>query len=258
MARGYCPSPWAIHIRQRIGHDDRAMLPPRLPRLNLYTGASHRPADRPSAAADLDTCPPAAGRHLRALTLVEVMVAMSIMAGVMLGFIGTFIQSRRVTESSVLHAAATSMMYGIIEQIKQLDYTNLLPNYETDPFAPTGKTPPYFRVRLNQSTVVWLKVVHTPSPGTPQAPTTTPGPTVAAADIGAIDNYIGSIPLSTVTGTTSQQINLNIWVWIDEIPSGDASEVKKVTVVYTYSYLDGRVERIIRDREVIIRTRFDQ
>ncbi|RXK56718.1 hypothetical protein ESB00_12865 [Oleiharenicola lentus] len=192
------------------------------------------------------------------VTLVEVMVALTLMAGVMLGFIGTFIQSRRVTESSVLHAAATSMTYGIIEQIKQLDYTTLLPSYETDPFAPSATTPPYFRVRLNQSKVVWLKVVHTTAGNTPKGPTTTPDASVKAADIGAIDNYTGSIPLSTVTGTASQQINMNIWVWIDEIPDGDASEVKKITLVYTYSYLDGRVERVIRDREVIIRTRFDQ
>ena len=65
---------------------------------------------------------------------------------------------------------------------------------------------------------------------------------------------------STVTGTASQEINLDIWVWIDEIPdaANDVSEVKKVTVVYTYSYQDGRVTRTIRDREVFLRTRFDQ
>ena len=199
------------------------------------------------------------------MTLVEVMVALFLMATVMVGFLGANIQSRRITESSVLHAAATSMIYGIIEQIKQLDYVTLLPNYETDPFAPTAKTPPYIRVRLNQSQVVWLQVVHTlPStedaPTTPQGPTTTPTPTATAASVGAISNYLGAIPLSTVTGTTSQQINLDIWVWIDEIPDAghDVSEVKKVTVVDTYSFLDGSVERIVRDREVFLRTRFDQ
>jgi hypothetical protein len=199
------------------------------------------------------------------MTLVEVMVAITLTATVMLAFLGTNIQSRRVTESSVLHAAATSMIYGIIEQIKQLDYATLLPNYETDPFAPVGKTPPYVRVRLNQSNVVWLMVVHTlasteDAPTTPQGPTTTPAPTATAASVGSIANFLGAIPLSTVTGTASQQINLDIWVWIDEIPSvdDDVTEVKKITVVYTYSYLDGRVERVVRDREVFLRTRFDQ
>ncbi len=187
-------------------------------------------------------------------------MALVLMATVMAGFIAAFIQSRRVTESNVLHAAATSMIYGMIEQMKQLDYATLLPNYETDPFAPVAKTPPYMRVRVNQSTVVWLKVVHTAAPGTPAAPTTTPAPSATAASVGAEANFIGAIPLSTVTGTTSQQINLDIWVWIDEIPdsANDVSEVKKVTVIYTYSFIDGRATRTIRDREVFLRTRFDQ
>jgi hypothetical protein len=193
------------------------------------------------------------------------MVSMTLMATVALAFLSTFIQSRRVTESSVLHAAATSMVYGIIEQIKQLDYTTLLPNYETDPSEPAGLTPPYVRVRINQDKVVWLRVVHTPAPTdgsepTPAAPTTTPAATASAASVGAIDNFIGSLPLSTVTGSASQQINLNLWVWIDEIPNAgdDVSEVKKITVVYTYSYLDGSVTRIVRDREVFLRTRYEQ
>jgi hypothetical protein len=104
----------------------------------------------------------------------------------------------------------------------------------------------------------------------PQGPTTTPAANATAASLGAIDNFIGNIPLSTITGTTSQQINLNLWVWIDDIsnkgawaaespaPVPDAAAVKKVTVVYTYSYQDGNVTRTVRDREVILRTRFDQ
>jgi len=198
-----------------------------------------------------------AKRRRLGLTLVEMMVSITLMATVMLAFTGAFVQSRRVTESAVLHAAATSLVYGIVEQIKQLDYTTLLPNYETDPFAPTSKTPPYVRVRLNQSTVVWIKVVHTTQGNTPQGPTTTPAATASAASVGAQQNYIGALPLSTVTGTTSQQINLDLWMWIDEIGSGDAQEVKKITLVYTYSYLDGAVERVVRDREVFLRTRFD-
>lgn len=199
-------------------------------------------------------------RKRRGLTLVEIMVALFLMSTLMAGFIASFVQSRRVTESNVLHAAATSVIYGIIEQIKQLDYATLLPNYETDPFAPVGKTPPYIRVRINQSQVVWLQCVHTPAPGTPAAPTATPGPSATAVSVGAVANFIGSIPLSTVTGTTSQEINLDIWVWIDELPdvTNDVSEVKKVTVVYTYSFVDGRAVRTIRDREVFLRTRFDQ
>jgi hypothetical protein len=195
------------------------------------------------------------------MTLVEVMIAMTLLATVMVGFIGAFLQSRRFTESSVLHSACTSLVFGLIEQMKGLDYTTLLPSYDVDTDAPDDieNSPPYIRLRVNQDLTVWLRVVHTAS-GTPQAPTTTPAPTATAASAGAIDNFIGSLPLSTVTGTASQDLSLNLWVWIDEIPDTerDVSEVKKITVVYTYSFLDGSSTRTIRDREVFLRTRYDQ
>lgn len=221
----------------------------------------------------------------RAVTLVESMVSLLVLALVMLGLLGNFIQSRRISEGSVLHAAATALVYGVVEQIKQLDYTTLLPNYEEDPSVPVDGSgdptvsPPYIRLRINQSTIKWVRVVHTTPTDEdattttilpPQGPLTVPAATATAADVGAIDNFIGNIPLSTVTGTTSQQINLNLWVWIDDIsnkgtwaaestaPVPDASEVKKVTIIYTYSYQDGGKTRTIRDREVVLRTRFDQ
>ncbi len=208
---------------------------------------------------------------LRGLTLVEVMFALTIQAVVMLALIGSFIQSRRLTESTVLNAAATSLVYGLIEQMKELDYQNLVPNTGVDPSVPVDglgnptATPPYVRLRINQNKVVWLQCVYTPATTsdpnpTPKGPTSTPAATATAADVGAIDNYIGSIPLSTVTGTTSQQINLNIWLWVDEIPkaSDDVTDAKKVTMVYTYSYVDGNITRVVRDREVFIRTRYEQ
>jgi hypothetical protein len=231
-------------------------------------------------------------RGERAVTLVEVMISLFVLALVMLGLLANFIQSRRVSESSVLHAAATALVYGLIEQVKQLDYVNLLPNYETDPAAPNTLTPPYIRLRINQNTIKWVQVRHTAVTDEdattttipyPKGPLVTPGPSVTAANVvnaytgptaniscPAIDNFIGNIPLSTVTGTTSQQINLNLWVWIDEItnkgtwaaegtpPVPDTSEVKKITIIYTYSYQDGGTTRTVRDREVILRTRFDQ
>lgn len=190
------------------------------------------------------------------------MVAMTLMATVMLGFISTFLQSRRVTESSVLHAAASSLMYGIIEQIKGFSYTDLLPSTAVDDDAPSDVKdhPPYLRIRINQDTTKWVRVVYTPAPGTPQGPTATPAVTATKDDVGAIDNYLGKLPLSTVTGTASQDLSLNLWVWIDEIPDAahDVSEVKKITVVYTYSYLDGNAERVVRNREVFLRSQYDK
>jgi len=199
----------------------------------------------------------------RGLTLVEVIVAMTVLVTVFLGFLASFIHSRRVTEGSVMQSAATSLVYGIVEQIKGLDYTTLVPSMEADDLAPSG-TPPYLRVRINQDRVVWLQTVYTPyvsPPNTtpPAAPIATPAPTATAASVGAIDNIVGPLPLSSVAGATSQALTLNLWVWVDEMPdaSRDVVHVKRVTLVYTYAYNDGSRVRTVRDREVFIRTRFD-
>jgi len=193
------------------------------------------------------------------LTLVEVMVSMTIMVVLMLGFIGSFLHSRRVTEASVLHAAATSLVYGIVEQLKGVDYTELLPSSTVDDNAPTSVTPPYVRVRINQDLTQWLRVVYTPAPGTPAAPTTTPAISAPADTLGAKDNTIGPLPLSTTTGTHAQSLVLSVWLWIDEMPdtARDVAEVKRITMVYTYTFNDGRSSRTVRDREVFLRTRYD-
>ncbi len=197
------------------------------------------------------------------------MIAMGLLAGVALGFLGTFIQSRRVAEASVMHAAATSLVYGIIEQIKGFDYVNLVPSTATDSNqasedafpGSSSKAPPYIRVRINQDQVTWLQCLYTPAPGTPQAPTTTPPDSSTAASLGVPDNIIGPLPLSSVTsGARSQAINMHVWIWVDEMPdvSRDVTEVKRITLVYSYNYNDGNRVRTAIDREVFIRTRFDQ
>jgi hypothetical protein len=201
-------------------------------------------------------------RDKRAVTLVEAMVSMFFLATFFIGFLGAFVASRRVTEASVMHAAATSLVYGIIEQIKQLDYATATPSQVVDPGDTAGTLPDFVRVRLNQSTPKWLRVVYTPAPGAALGPTTTPLATATAASVGggAIDNVLGAMPLSTVPGTASQSINLNVWIWIDEIPdtANDVSEVKKITIIYTYSYQTGGSLRTVRNREVFLRTRYDQ
>lgn len=211
------------------------------------------------------------------------MISLLVFSMVMMGILGTFIQSRRVTESSVLHAAATSVVYGMIEQIKQLDYGRSLPYTgiwadpangivanpnAPDPTDPDSTVPPNIRVRINQNVYKWLRVVYTPAlaDGTaapPKGPTTTPAATATITGVGAdgsdaIDNSIGSLPLSTVSGARSQQLDLHLWIWIDEIPDAYVTDAKKITVVYTYTYQDGGATRTVRDREVILRTAFDK
>ncbi len=210
--------------------------------------------------SDLGGSEAAAPRRRRfGFTLVETMVALSLLAVGLGGFLSTFVQSRRVTEASVLHAAASSLLYGLLEQIKGVDYQSL-PSV-ADPADPTS--PWQITLRIAQDTAsraVPLTVIYTQDKDHPQGPLTTPSATATAADLGAVDNVIGPLTLSSTSGTQSQKLQLTLWIWIDNLADvqNDVKDVKKVTVIYTYTYLDGMRTRVFRDREVIIRTLFDQ
>ncbi len=205
---------------------------------------------------------PLRGPFYRGFSLVEVMVALLLLGGTLIAFLGSFIQSRRVTEGSVMHAAATSLVYGLIEQMKGLDYTSLLPSAAVDPDAPSSAAwpPPYVRLRVNQDLTVWLRTVYTAAPGAAKAPTATPAPDVTVASMGnPPTNTIGPLPLSTTAGTRSQALTLQVWLWVDEIPdtTRDVTDVKKITLIYRYYFNDGGTTKAVIDREVFLRTRYD-
>jgi len=200
------------------------------------------------------------------MTLIEAVIAMFIFGVMMLGFLSTFMNSRSLTEKSIMHASATTIVYGIIEQIKGLDYSSALPGSPADPADNNSpQINPYLRVKIDQNRPYWLKVKYTPAstattPTTPAAPLTTPSPTASAADVGMTnyDNVLDPIKLSSVGN--AQSITPQLWIWIDEIPdtTRDVTDVKRVTVVYTYKFDTGAGIMTVRDREVFLRTRYNQ
>ena len=212
--------------------------------------------------------PSSRSNRTRAVTLVETMVALVIFSTCMLGFLATFLQSRKTTEAGVLHAAATNIVYGIIEQIKDLDYATMLPCGVVDPGDPNSTPAPNVRVQINQNTIKWLTVKYTAAtdtPNTPKAPLTTPAASASAASVFGsapaavgMDNIVGPLPLSSAAGATSQNIKLKLWIWIDEMPdtTKEVTDVKRITVVYTYDFITGSSVRTIRNREVFLRTRY--
>src|ERR1043166_3097803 len=73
---------------------------------------------------------------IRGLTLVEVAVSLALLAAFMICFLATFVQSRRLSEARLLPAPCRSLIYGLIEQMKGLDYPTLLPSHNVDADAP--------------------------------------------------------------------------------------------------------------------------
>lgn len=198
----------------------------------------------------------------RGLTLLEVMIAMFVMAVCLLGFLDAFLSGRRVAEESVLEAASTTVISGLIEQMKMIDFDEGTPIRTTDSEQATydafpgasAKTAPYIRVRLNQHQVTWLQCVENTNTASPQGPTTTP--TSLAGLNSARRNTIGPLALSSVAGTTSQPLTLNLWVWVDHIAGNDVSEARVITVVYAFDVNEGSTTRTLIRRLAFVRTAF--
>ena len=190
------------------------------------------------------------------------MIAMFIMGAFMLGFLDTFLHSRRLAEGSVLEAASTTVISGLVEQMKMLDFDTQTPITATDSEqalydafpGPTTKTAPYIRIRLNQSQATWLQCLYNTNTSAPLAPTSTP--TSLAALDPARRNVIGPLELSSTTGTRSQPLTLQLWIWVDSISGNDVSEARVVTIVYAYNVAEGNNTRTFIRRLAFVRTPF--
>jgi len=195
----------------------------------------------------------------RAMTLVEAMVSMLLMAMFMLGFLDTFMQSRRLTEGSVMQSAATTLVYGLVEQIKMMEYKNtpltaIDANQSTDDAfpGPSTKSAPYVRVRISQDQVTWLQCTDS---GVVPAPAFAPANLVGLP--AASKNTIGPLTPST-TGAKSQPLTLDLWVWVDPFTGPGILDAKSVTIVYAYVLNDGREKKTYINREVFLRMPFKQ
>jgi Tfp pilus assembly protein PilV len=75
--------------------------------------------------------------RLRALTLVEVVVALTLLGLLMGGIFRAMLQSRRLTEGSIYQGTATTIANGYMEQLKAMDI-GLLANFDS---SVAGATP---------------------------------------------------------------------------------------------------------------------
>jgi len=64
-------------------------------------------------------------RQRSGVTLVEMLVAMSILTLVGVGLLSGFVQTRRMTEGSIYLNSATTVAQGYIEQIKNMEFASL-------------------------------------------------------------------------------------------------------------------------------------
>ncbi len=210
----------------------------------------------------------------KAMTLIEVLIALAILALSIAGVYATLMQSRRMTEGSIAQSTALTIVEGYMEQMKNMELNQMVGGSDAqgNPSMAAGSfTIPTL---LNQSLPDPLTV----STGTPPALTSlNPGVTPTglqdnlksySVDAGSgATNLFGSgsvstttqVPWTTIwphalnyanaesdgvvnaTNTGLNDLHLNLWVWVSDL-SGTTAQATKVyglTIIYTFQFTDG-------------------
>jgi prepilin-type N-terminal cleavage/methylation domain-containing protein len=208
------------------------------------------------------------------MTLIEVLIALSILAMTMAGVYATLMQSRRMTEGSIAGGTALTIVEGYMEQMKNMELNQMVGGSDAlgNPQLASGSF--VVPTLLNQS----LPDPVTISTGTPPALSTiTPGVTPAgiqdnlksySVDAGTgATNLFGAgsvstttqVPWTTVwpgalnyanaesdgvansTNTGLNDLHLNLWVWVTDLSgtTAQATKVYGVTIIYTWQFTNG-------------------
>lgn len=185
---------------------------------------------------------PGPRRAPHAFTLVEVMIAAIVMAMVCGGILATIIQSRRLTEGSIVQNSINTVMQGYIEQTKSMEYADLAPSLAAAPSTPVTIPTVLDSTTPDALTLSW---------GSP--PTSLPP--IGTTPTGAVDN-VKSIAIERPAVNPNDTINLVIWVWVQDLTDipHNVGGAKAVTMIYTYRFQDGGRVRYIRNSLRTIRS----
>lgn len=211
----------------------------------------------------------------RGLTLIEIVIALSILALSLGGILAALIQSRRLTEGSVIQNSAMTVVQGYVEQIKNMELKDVV-NAIKDPAAggvpvlgASFKIPTRFKEPPASGTDDGADPLWTTPGAPPDLATLTPGVTPS----GVVDN-LKDFP--DVSGSTAAalawatlwpdahtyptidpnvrtstpyptDLHLNIWVWVQDLTATtpNATLVYGITLIYTWQYQDGNKTKYI-------------
>ena len=193
------------------------------------------------------------------MTLVEVIVAVGVLAMMLGGILSSLVQMRRQAAASVAQNCALTIVQGYIEQIKNIPLQQFV---NSDPFDQQNNprlTVSFALPTMKEQTVSSIQLRTTPST---VALSTLPGvtPTGVVDNLQSFDMDSRLIPgtaswatvwpganasltayPTTVPGKTD--LRMNFWVQISDLsPTSPAqTKVYGVVIVYTWQHLDGGV-----------------
>ena len=191
----------------------------------------------------------------RAMTIVEVMIAIGILSIVLLGVLQGMLQSRRMTEGSIRQSTTASLVQGYMEQIKSLKYAAVLNALPSSPATwPTGGTvaawqaytgttgvddsnPTLTLKDANQADAVFCLM-----PG--YAPIELPTIYKLSTYPPDASKHTESVDIDNISSATDN-CTLDMWIWINALPG--LTDCKSIVIVYQYTVKDGGRIRYFRD-----------
>ncbi len=174
---------------------------------------------------------------LAGMTLIEVAVAMTLLALFVTGLFASIIQSRRLTEASIYQNAANTVIQGYIEQMKNMEFEELSRNP-----IPT---------RLDA-------VILDPLSRSPLPVVAMDSVVFGTVPAGVVEN-VKVVDVNNTPLNQADDLTLRIWLWVEGLDSPAASSLVQarvlgITMIYIWEHNDGAEVRRFKGNVRTIRS----
>ena len=169
------------------------------------------------------------------MTLVEIMVAMTVLVFIMSTVFYAFILARRITEGAIFNVSTNSIVQGYVEQIKNMDYASV----SISPASGTSTTSSSYSTSSANKILTQLDETTADTLVLSPLPVVNPATLTASTGTGPAGYYPN---VKTFTVSRANDLTLTIWLWVEDKTPSTASatqQVKGLTLIYLSSYFDG-------------------
>ena len=195
----------------------------------------------------------------RGVTLVELSIAATLLSLGVIGIFGSLLYARTMSEGSIYQSASIAAVQGYIEQMKNMEFADL--PYTTGSgavVAGSGSSSTEVPTRLittQGSAAVVLSDPLVISTATTIPDISTISLTASTALAGVTDN-IKLIDVNSTPGDTTDDLRLNLRVWIEDVSNSgiSATQVRAITIHYAWCSAAGQKGRVLRSSVRTIRS----
>lgn len=189
---------------------------------------------------------------LRGFTLVELLIAATLLSMGVVAVLGSLLHSRRLSEASIYQNAAVTVVQGYIEQMKNMEFADLpFTTASGTVVAGSGTTATQIPTRLNASTTDPL-VISTAT----TIPDLSTLDVIASTALDGVTDNVKTIDINSSPSETADDLCINLRVWVQDISNIglSATQVRSITIHYAWRGGAGSNARVFRSSIRTIRS----